>query len=125
LTEEFKVTEAHKSDTKHNIVRIDWDSMDALGVKPKDYVKIAGKHAIIVEVRQLSVYGEHKGIIQMNNRVRLNLVIDINDTVTVERSTEVLSKLIEETPSKQDPFSPNFKQVKYPNDKEFHDVDKE
>ena len=87
---ELRVAEAKSRDVGRNIVRIDRETMNSLGLTPGSFVEIIGEKTTLGIVWPGYAEDEGKGIIRMDGILRRNAGVSIGDYVKV-REAEVKS----------------------------------
>ncbi|MEM3437539.1 MAG: CDC48 family AAA ATPase [Nitrososphaerales archaeon] len=80
-----KVLEAYTKDVGRGVVRIDYDTMDALGASTGDVVEIRGKRRTVAKCLPLYPSDEGKGIIRIDGLIRNNSGVAIGDTVILRK----------------------------------------
>lgn len=85
MNEKNKLTvkEADAKDEDSVVARIDYDSMDSLGVSSYDVIEVKGKRRTVAWCRPPRYSAIEKGIIRLGELVRNNAGIAIGDTVTI------------------------------------------
>lgn len=79
----LKVLEAYTRDVGRGVARIDYDSMDLLGVSTGDVLQIKGGRISVAKCLPLYPSDEGKGMIRIDGMVRKNLEVQIGSTVDV------------------------------------------
>jgi transitional endoplasmic reticulum ATPase len=81
----LKILEAYTRDVGRGVARIDYDSMDSLGVATGDVIQIRGKRTTVAKSLPLYPSDEGKGVIRVDGLVRNNAGVAIGDTVVVRK----------------------------------------
>jgi len=90
----LKILEAYTRDVGRVIGRIDYDTMEAMGVSSGDILEIKGKRRSVAKCLPLYPSDEGKGIIRIDGLGRNNIGVAIGDTVTVSKIKTVPAEKI-------------------------------
>ena len=82
----LKVAEAKPRDVGRIIVRIPVRIMKKLGIEPGDYVEIVGRKTAYAQVWPTYPEDEDKDIVQMDDAIRQNAGVGIDDTVKIKKA---------------------------------------
>lgn len=77
--------EAYGVDVSEGVARIDYHTMDELGVVSGSVVEINGKRKVVAKVMPLYPADERKGMIRMDGLMRENAGIAVGDLVKVRK----------------------------------------
>jgi transitional endoplasmic reticulum ATPase len=97
LTDPFslKVLEAYTRDVGRGVSRIDYESMDAVGVSTGDVIEVkGGKRRTVAKCLPLYPSDEGKGIIRVDGLLRNNAGVAIGDTVEIAKIKAVPAEKI-------------------------------
>src|SRR4030095_11501217 len=80
----LKVLEAYTRDVGRGVSRIDYESMDSVGVSTGDVIEVrGGKRRTVAKCLPLYPSDEGKGIIRVDGLLRNNAGVAIGDTVEI------------------------------------------
>ena len=82
---ELKLLEAYTRDVGRGIVRIDYDTMDDLGLSTGNVVKVIGKRTTVGKVLPLYPSDEGKQILRTDKLIRDNSKSEIGSTIKIEK----------------------------------------
>lgn len=97
MTDPFslKVLEAYTRDVGRGVSRIDYESMDAVGVSTGDVIEVkGGKRRTVAKCLPLYPSDEGKGIIRVDGLLRNNAGVAIGDTVEIAKIKAVPAEKI-------------------------------
>ncbi|AFU59974.1 AAA family ATPase, CDC48 subfamily [Candidatus Nitrososphaera gargensis Ga9.2] len=97
-TVSLKVLESYTRDVGRGIARIDYDTMDSLGVRTGDIIEIKGKRRTVAKILPLYPSDEQKGIIRIDGLVRNNAGTAIGDNVTVKKAKTIQAERVTAAP---------------------------
>lgn len=83
MEETFTVTKGYLKDAGKTVIRLDYDSMDKLGLSTGDTVKISSVFNAIAKCLPLFPEDEGKHTISMNSVMRLNCGCTVNQSVQI------------------------------------------
>ncbi len=104
----LRVGEAFRQDVGRWKIRLDRKSMEELGIKTGDYVKIVGKKQAVAQVLPAMPEDEGKSIVRLDGILRQNAGVGIGDNVRVEKTTIKEASKITLAPKQPIRFSPGF-----------------
>ena len=84
-TATLKAIESYTRDVGRGVARIDYDTMDLLGVGTGNVIEVKGKNRTVARCLPVYPSDEGKGIIRLDGLMRNNAHIGIGDTVTVKK----------------------------------------
>jgi transitional endoplasmic reticulum ATPase len=84
-TATLKGIESYTRDVGRGVARIDYDTMDLLGVGTGNVIEVKGKNRTVARCLPVYPSDEGKGIIRLDGLMRNNAHIGIGDTVTVKK----------------------------------------
>ncbi|HEY7108316.1 MAG TPA: CDC48 family AAA ATPase [Nitrososphaeraceae archaeon] len=91
----LKVLEAYTRDVGRGVSRIDYESMDAVGVSTGDVIEVkGGKRRTVAKCLPLYPSDEGKGIIRVDGLLRNNAGVAIGDTVEIAKIKAVPAEKI-------------------------------
>lgn len=94
----LKVQEARKRDVGHSIIRLDNETMDALGVATGDIIEIEGNNKSAAVAWPAYPQDEGLGIVRIDSRLRNNINVGIDEFVIVRKVEAQPAKNIILTP---------------------------
>ncbi|MDE1827811.1 MAG: hypothetical protein KGH65_01485 [Candidatus Micrarchaeota archaeon] len=80
-----RVKEAHGRDVGKGVARIDYDTMDLLGLSLGDIVEIKGKRVTAAKILSLYPSDEGKNMIRIDSILRNNAKVDLEKEVTLRK----------------------------------------
>lgn len=96
MTSEFvqlKILESYTRDVGRGVVRVDYATMDELGIVTGDYVEVEGKKKTPAKILPLYPSDEDKGIIRADGLVRNNCGSDVGNLVKIKKiKVEILEE---------------------------------
>jgi len=104
----LRVVEARQRDVGRNIVRIDRETCERLGVGPGDIVEVIGKRSTVAVVWPAYTEDEGEGIIRMDGYVRHNAGVSIGDNVVVRKAEVKPATKVVLAPEEPIEFDPSF-----------------
>jgi len=90
----LKVEDGYPRDTARGIIRIDYDSMDALGISTGDIVEITGKRTTLVACRPVYPSDDGKGIVRTDKIVQNNAQVSTGNSVTIRKAEKNISNYV-------------------------------
>ncbi len=111
LNLDLKILEAYTRDVGRGVARLDYESMDSLGVSTGDIIELkageksrSGSRRTVAKCLPLYPSDEGKGVIRVDGLVRNNAGLAIGDTVIIKKIRAILADIVivaplEETPS--------------------------
>lgn len=90
----LKIAEARQRDVGRSIIRIDPDTMDALGVKTGDIVEITGKKTTAAIAWPAYPQDQGLGITRIDGRIRKNASVSLGEEVKVIKARKVSAKSV-------------------------------
>jgi transitional endoplasmic reticulum ATPase len=84
-TATLKTIESYTRDVGRGVARIDYDTMDLLGVGTGNVIEVKGKNRTVAKCLPVYPSDEGKGIIRLDGLMRNNAHIAIGDTVIVKK----------------------------------------
>ncbi|MDE1826795.1 MAG: AAA family ATPase, partial [Thaumarchaeota archaeon] len=91
---QLKILEAYSRDVGRGVARLDYESMDVLGVSSGDIVEITGKRKSVAKCLPLYTSDEGKGIIRVDGLARNNTGIAVGDMVMLRKIKAVVAEKI-------------------------------
>ncbi|MGB6463838.1 MAG: CDC48 family AAA ATPase [Nitrosotalea sp.] len=91
---QLKILEAYSRDVGRGVARLDYESMDALGVSSGDIVEITGKRKSVAKCLPLYTSDEGKGIIRVDGLARNNTGVAVGDMVMLRKIKAVVAEKI-------------------------------
>jgi len=99
----LKVEDGYPRDTARGIIRIDYDSMDALDVSTGDLVEITGKRTTLVSCLPVYPSDDGKGIVRTDKIVQNNAQVSTGNIVTIRKAQKNISEHVTVLPLQQIP----------------------
>jgi transitional endoplasmic reticulum ATPase len=84
-TATLKTIESYRRDVGRGVARIDYDTMDLLGVGTGNVIEVKGKNRTVAKCLPVYSSDEGKGIIRLDGLMRNNARIAIGDTVIIKK----------------------------------------
>jgi transitional endoplasmic reticulum ATPase len=84
-TATLKTIESYRRDVGRGVARIDYDTMDLLGVGTGNVIEVKGKNRTVAKCLLVYSSDEGKGIIRLDGLMRNNARIAIGDTVIIKK----------------------------------------
>lgn len=84
-TATLKTTESYTRDVGRGVARIDYHTMDLLGVGTGNVIEVKGKNRTVAKCLPVYSSDEGKGIIRLDGLMRNNARIAIGDTVIIKK----------------------------------------
>ncbi|MDE1873377.1 MAG: CDC48 family AAA ATPase [Thaumarchaeota archaeon] len=91
---QLKILEAYSRDVGRGVARLDYESMDVLGVSSGDIVEITGKRKSVAKCLPLYTSDEGKGIIRVDGLARNNTGVAVGDMVMLRKIKAVVAEKI-------------------------------
>ncbi|MGB6786455.1 MAG: CDC48 family AAA ATPase [Nitrosotalea sp.] len=91
---QLKILEAYSRDVGRGVARLDYESMDVLGVSSGDIVEITGKRKSVAKCLPLYTSDEGKGIIRVDGLARNNTGVAVGDMVVLRKIKAVVAEKI-------------------------------
>ena len=88
----LEVAEAPAGDTGRGIARIDPQDMERIGAVIGDVIRLDGKRTTFAKVMRTYTTERGKGVIQVDDLVRINAKSGLGESVSVSKATYVLGK---------------------------------
>jgi transitional endoplasmic reticulum ATPase len=103
-TTTLKTIESYRRDVGRGVARIDYDTMDLLGLGTGNVIEVKGKNRTVAKCLPVYPSDEGKGIIRLDGLMRNNARIAIGDTVIVKKlkaipAQKVIVAPLQPTPS--------------------------
>ncbi len=90
-----KVQEARKRDVGKSIIRLDTETMNSLNVSTGDLIQISGKESITGAIAWPAYpQDQDLGIARIDNRIRENANVNLNDDITISKVQEVEARTV-------------------------------
>ncbi|MGI0086551.1 MAG: CDC48 family AAA ATPase [Nitrosotalea sp.] len=91
---QLKILEAYSRDVGRGVARLDYESMDVLGISSGDIVEITGKRKSVAKCLPLYTSDEGKGIIRVDGLARNNTGVAVGDMVMLRKIKAVVAEKI-------------------------------
>ncbi|MBI2908239.1 MAG: CDC48 family AAA ATPase [Chloroflexi bacterium] len=103
----LKVADGRPEDAGRGIARVSPQDMDGLGASVGDMVSVTGKRTTVAKVMRTYVKDRGQGLIQMDNILRTNALVAVNDSVTLQKVEAHPAKTLTLEPAGSKRFAPN------------------
>ena len=88
----LRVEDGYTSDFGKGIMRIDYNSMDAIHAKTRDIIEIKGKRKTLAVCLAVYPSDDDKGILRTDNIVQNNARVSLGDSVTIQKVRKIITK---------------------------------